>query len=550
MLEPYPEEIMKSVEEVERTRPERIKANLEKLRLPLDKREEVLRKYHPDYKEENFSTLMIGPSKGDKAPNEVVKLLESYPLVEPDDIDFTDIDYDVDVLIIGGGGAGTVAAIWACEQGVSPNQIFIVTKLRYGDSNSKMAQGGTQAALLEDDSPLLHYLDTMGGGHFVNKPELVEALTRDAPSIIEWHRQLGVMYDRYEDGTMAANPAGGLCRRRMHCCEDYTGLEQMRVIMDRAINLGIPVLEFTPCIELLSDGKGKIGGALLWNLETNQYYVVRAKTTILATGGFGRLHIQGFPTTNHYGATADGLIMAYRAGAKLRDMDSVQYHPTGGIYPEPVLGLLITEKVRSLGGQPVNRDGKLFVHPLETRDVEASMFIRECEMGKGIETPTGTRGIWLDTPIIDMIKGEGTFKKNFPAMMRMYLRHGIDPTKYPILTYPALHYQNGGVEINTQTETSVEGLLAAGEVEGGVHGKNRLMGNSTLDYNVFGRRAGIRAAERAKKVSKPGKLNMDHARKYIRELEALGVKRDRRAPMILPDYRGERALSRSLSFGV
>ncbi len=177
-------------------------------------------------------------------------------------------------------------------------------------------------------------------------------------------------------------------------------------------------------------------------------------------------------------------------------MDSVQYHPTGVAYPSAILGQLATEKLRSQGAMPINADGEAFVYPLEPRDVEAAAIIRECwSREKGIETATGVRGVWLDTPMIDEIHGEGTLKDRLAAMWTMWHRHGIDITKDPALVYPTLHYQNGGVEIEADGETSVPGLFAGGEVEGGVHGKNRLMGNSLLGYNVFGRRAGIRPTD-------------------------------------------------------
>ena len=257
------------------------------------------------------------------------------------------------------------------------------------------------------------------------------------------------------------------------------------------------------------------------------------------------MHLQNFPTTNHYGATGDGLVLAYRVGAKLRDLDAAQYHPTGAVYPEALVGLLCTEKLRGFGAVPVNKDGETFVHPLEPRDVESAAYIRECyERNKGVETPTGLRGIWLDTPMIEEIHGEGTIDRYFAAMKRQFGRFDIDISKQPILVFPTLHYQNGGVEIDEYAQTSVPGLFAAGEVTGGVHGKNRLMGNSLLDYNVFGRRAGIYAAKYVKKV-KLGKLSLEHVRKYVKMLEEAG-KTDRKAPILLPDYRGKKALSRAL----
>ncbi|KAA0003639.1 MAG: FAD-binding protein [Thermoplasmata archaeon] len=544
----YPKEMEKSIRKVEETREER----LHKLPEPMsaEEREEVLKKYHPDYKKEGKRKLKVGVSAGMIVPNEVADLIEANPIISEKDVDLSTIDYDVDVLIIGGGGAGTVAALWAYYEGIKPENILIATKLRHGDSNSIMAQGGIQAADKENDSPVIHFLDAYGGGHFANKKELVEALVKDAPFIIKWHEELGVMYDKKDDGEMITIHGGGTSRKRMHSAKDYTGLEILRVLRDELRNIGIPVIEFSPAVELLMD-QNQVAGAVLYNMETEQYYVARAKATILATGGFGRLHIQNFPTTNHYGATADGLVMAYHVGAKLRDMDSVQYHPTGAAYPEQVVGQLITEKVRGLGAQPVNVDGEQFVYPLEPRDVEASAIIRECYgRNKGVVTPTGMRGVWLDSPLIELIHGEGTIEKNLAAMYRLFKRFDIDMRVEPILVFPTLHYQNGGVEIDANAcvlgkNGIIKGLFAGGEVEGGVHGKNRLMGNSLLDYNVFGRRAGISAARHAKKA-KIGKLSLKHLEDYKNMLKEAGVKTKRRSPMLLPDYRGKEALSRAL----
>lgn len=548
MSKGYPDYMRESIKKVEKTRPERIDKTPE--RMDPDEADEVLNNFHPDYRPEGKKEIQIGPSEGRKAPNEVNELLEAHSLIDPSDIDLSQIDHDVDILIIGGGGAGTVAALSAVEEGIKPEDILIATKLRHGDSNSMMAQGGMQVADREDDSPVKHYLDAIGGGHFTNAPELVKALTKDAPKILKWHEELGMMYDREEDGNFVELPGGGTSRYRLHSAGDYTGMELMRVLRDEARNLDIPVLEFTPAVELLKDSKGQIAGAVLMNLETNEYYVVRAKSTIMATGGFGRLHIQSYPTTNHYGATADGLVMGYRAGVPIRDLDSVQYHPTGAAHPDQIVGLLVTEKVRSLGAQPVNADGELFVNPLEPRDIEAAALIRECYgNGNGVKTPTGMKGVWLDSPLIEEKKGEGTIEESLPAMVRLYERFGIDMTEEPILVFPTLHYQNGGLVINPDGSTPVKGLFAGGEVEGGVHGKNRLMGNSLLDYNVFGRRAGINAANHAKKASL-GDLTLDHVSKYEQQLDEAGIETDRKAPMLLPEYRGEKVLERHLDVKV
>lgn len=544
----YPEYMDESIKKVEETREERIDKTPE--RMSPDEADKVLNNFHPDYKKEGKEELKIGPSKGRKVPTELSKLLRAHSIIDPSDIDLNQIDYDVDVLIIGGGGAGTVAALWAVYEGIDPEDILISTKLRHGDSNSMMAQGGIQAADKEDDSPVRHYLDAIGGGHFTNAKELVKALTMDAPKILDWHEELGIMYDREEDGEFVELPGGGTSRYRLHSAGDYTGMELMRVIRDEARNYDIPVLEFTPAVELIKDDKGQVAGALLMNLETNEYYVVRAKSTVMATGGFGRLHVQAFPTTNHYGATGDGLIMGYRAGVPIRDLDSVQYHPTGAAFPDQIVGLLVTEKVRSLGAQPVNADGELFVNPLEPRDIEAASIIRECKgRERGVTTPTGMQGVWLDAPLIDAKSGEGTIEANLPAMVRQYERFGIDMTKKPILVYPTLHYQNGGLVIEEDGSTPVKGLFAGGEVEGGVHGKNRLMGNSLLDYNVFGRRAGMTAARHAKKAS-IGKLTLSHISSYEKDLENAGIKTDRKSPLLLPEYRGEKVLARHLDVEV
>ncbi|MDH5437830.1 MAG: FAD-binding protein [Candidatus Bathyarchaeota archaeon] len=544
IIEGYLGYMRESIEAVEKTREKRLKETFPLM--SLEEREEILKKFHPDYKEEAKRPVKVGPNKGDLMPHEVADLLEAYPLVKPKDVDLSKVDFDVDVFIIGGGGAGMTAALWANYTGVDAENILIVQKLRLGDSNSIMSQGGIQTADKPNDSPVLHYLDVMGGGHFTNDQKLARRLVLDAPMLMKWHEDLGVIYDKESDGTMVTIHGGGTCRKRMHSARDYTGLEIVRNLKDEVLNKNIPILEFTSAVELLTDEHKQVAGAVLYNMETQEYYVAKAKSTVLTTGGFGRLHIQGFQTTNHYGATADGIVMAYRVGAKLRDLDSVQYHPTGAAYPEQIVGLLVTEKVRGLGAQPVNKNGEQFVYPREPRDVEASAIIRECyERNNGIETPTGMRGVWLDSPMIEILQGEGTIAEKLPAMLRQYKRFDIDMTQDPILVFPTLHFQNGGVVIKENAETHVKGLFAAGEITGGTHGKNRLMGNSILDYSVFGRIAGISAAKYAKKA-KIGKLTLDHVTRYEKMLKEAGVETDRKAPILLPEYREEKVLSRAL----
>jgi succinate dehydrogenase/fumarate reductase flavoprotein subunit len=537
---PYTPELKELIKRVEKTRPARVekkRAGEEFTAMTLQEREAIL-KYHPDFKEEGRTEIRVGPSKGYRIAKEMVSLLHAKSRLDPDHVNLSHIDYETDVLIIGGGGAGGSAALLARENGAN---VLIATKLRLGDANTMMAEGGIQAAIKNDkDSPYYHYLDVMGGGHFKNDPEVVEALVVEAPKVMAWLEKLGAMFSKYEDGRFKAMHGGGTSRKRMHYAGDITGAEIMRTLRDEVKNHpdDIKILEFSPAVELILNDRGACAGAVLFNLETEEYLIVKAKAVILATGGSGRLHIQDFMTTNHYGATGDGLILGYRAGVPLRFLHAVQYHPTGAVFPEQAEGLLITEKFRGAGANVLNIDGEQFVYEREPRDVEAAAFIRECtERGKGVPTPTGKFGVWLDSPMIDVLKGEGTVRKEFPGKWILFHRYGIDITKEPMLVYPTLHYQNGGLTINSRTETVVPGLFSAGEVAGGIHGENRLMGNSLLDVVVFGRIAGCAAAEYVKTSFKEGVLSLDHVRAYHKALAEAGVPVDNRvAPMILPDY--------------
>ncbi|MFQ6075563.1 MAG: FAD-binding protein [Candidatus Bathyarchaeia archaeon] len=537
----YPKGMMESLKKLEESRYERMEE-----KIPLfeyDEKAKLLQRFHPDYRAGTTRALRVGPNKGIRTPHEFANILEAYSVLDPEGFDLSKIDYDVDVLVVGGGGAGSSAALVAQEAGAD---VLLATKLRLGDANTMMAQMGIQAADKPTDSPAIHYLDVVGGGGFHNIPELVRALVVDAPSVIDWLEDLGVMFDKLEDGTMFTLHGGGTSRKRIHTSGDYTGAQIMRTIRDEVWNQGIEILEFSPACELLTDDEERCAGAVLYNMETGEYTVVRAKTTILATGGSGRLHIQGFPTTNHYGATGDGVVLAYRAGGKIIFMDTIQYHPTGSAYPEQIFGLLVTAKFRGMGAQLVNREGKRFVYELETRDAVASAIIRECtEREMGVETPTGKVGVWLDSPLIEVIHGPGTVEKSFPALHRQYTRFGIDISKEPMLIYPTQHYQNGGVLIDPRGETTVPNLYAAGEVSGGVHGRNRLAGNSLLEILVFGRRAGRSAAERSRET-RPGKLTLDHIRRYHMELEDAGIAPERTSPILLPDYRREEVKERVL----
>ena len=528
----YAKEFEASLAAVEAAREQNIA--YEPPRMTADEKDALLAAYHPDYKKSEFSPLRIGPNKGERVPHELCEMLEAHSRISAADVDLDDVRYDVDVLIIGGGGAGASAAIEADEAGA---KTMIVTKLRIGDANTMMAEGGIQAADKPNDSPAIHFVDAFGGGHYAAKRELLAKLVCDAPGAIRWLDGLGVEFDKAPDGTMITTHGGGTSRKRMHAAKDYSGAEIMRTLRDEVLDRGIPVIDFTAAIELILDENGHAAGAVLMDMETHELMVARAKTVIIATGGAGRMHYQGFPTSNHYGATADGLVLGYRAGAKLLYADTLQYHPTGAAYPQQIFGALVTEKVRSLGAKLVNADGKVFMHPLETRDVAAASIIRECsDRDEGVDTGSG-KAVWLDTPMIEKIGGEGTIERRIPAMMRMFAAYGIDIRKVPILVYPTLHYQNGGLDIDVSGMTpEVDGLFVAGEAVGGIHGRNRLMGNSLLDVIVFGRSAGKNAAAYAKDAA-VGRLTLDHIARFDTEREAAGIETEAVSPKLLPDYR-------------
>jgi len=526
----YTNEMLESIKKVEAARGANIAK--EPRRMDAAEKEALLKEYHPDYREDGFVDLKIGPNKGEKVPVELAELLQANSRVADVELAIDNPDYDVDVLVIGGGGAGSSAAIEAHEMGAN---VMIVTKLRIGDANTMMAEGGIQAADKANDSPAIHYLDALGGGHYANKPELLSKLVMEGPGAVKWLNELGVMFDKDKDGTMITTHGGGTSRKRMHAAADYSGAEIMRVLRDEVFNQEIPVLEFTAALELILDESGAAAGAVLQNMETGEYLVARAKTVIIATGGAGRLHYQGFPTSNHYGATADGLILGYRAGAKLLYQDTLQYHPTGAAFPNQIFGALVTEKVRSMGAKLINAQGEAFIHPLETRDVSAAGIIRECnERGNGVETTEGC-AVWLDTPMIDIIHGEGTLEKRLPAMLRMYMKYDIDIRKDPILVYPTLHYQNGGLDIAADGMTAIPNLFVAGEAVGGIHGRNRLMGNSLLDIIVFGRSAGKNAGA-AYKNADPGRPTLKHVTQYMEELKNAGITPEKQSPLLLPSY--------------
>ncbi len=548
---PYPESLKALIKKVDETRSVRVarkKSGEEVPFMSLEERAEILKKFHPDAKDEGRREIKVGPSKGYRIAHEMVDLLEARSRVDPAKIDLSKVEYETDVLVLGGGGAGSAAALLAQEQGA---KVIIATKLRHGDANTMMAEGGIQAATKGDkDSPYCHYLDIVGGGHFKNVPKLVETLVTDAPDVIRWLLALGCNFDKFDDGRLKTLHGGGTSRKRMHSAADITGAEMMRTVRDEVRNRSkdIAILEFSSAVELILNEHGHCQGAVLYNMETQEYFNVKAKAVVMATGGSGRLHIQNFMTTNHYGATADGVVLGYRAGVQICFLHTVQYHPTGVVFPEQAEGILITEKFRGAGANVLNVNGEQFVNEREPRDVEASSFIRECtEHGLGVPTPSGRFGVWLDSPMIETLRGEGYVEKNFPGKFILYKRFEIDISKEPMLVFPTLHYQNGALVFKEDGTTSLPGLFVAGEVGGGTHGENRLMGNSLLDIMVYGRIAGRNAGEYALNAVREGALSLDHVVRYNKELADSGADEGRVAPMLLPDYTLEHVKERQLT---
>jgi len=504
-------------------------------------RENLLEKFYPDYHSEGKAALRIGANAGNVVPEEIAAILESRSRIEGPRTLPEHPEFDVDVLIIGGGGAGITAALYAADQGV---KVLLATKLRVGDSNTVMAEGGIQTAIGEGDSPVEHFRDTFRGGHGANDPALLAVLVKEGPKMVEWLVSKGVLFDRDAQGALSLRRGGGTSRPRLISAKDYTGLELVRVLKEDVVNSPIEILEFSPAIELLQGPGGSCAGAVLWDLDSRKYKFVKARSVILTTGGSGRLHLGEFATSNHFGATGDGLCMAYRLGATLVHMDSFQYHPTGVMFPSEMAGMLITEAVRGAGARMYNRFGKRFVNELETRDVVASAIIRECVEGRGVPTPAGAHGVYLDLCSIDREAGEGTVAKRFPNIVKLMTRHHVDPTKVPILVYPTLHYQNGGIKTDENSHSTVPHLLVAGEASGGLHGKNRLMGNSLLELFVFGKRAGLVASREARE-RQPfawNEASLAHVERFEKALnqEFEGVERPV-APTLFPDYRRREA---------
>jgi succinate dehydrogenase / fumarate reductase flavoprotein subunit/L-aspartate oxidase len=307
----------------------------------------------------------------------------------------------------------------------------------------------------------------------------------------------------------------------------------MRVLREAVINSNIELLDYSPAVELLSNQDGNCAGAVISSLKDRSYMLIKAKAVIIATGGIGRMHLNNFPTSNHFGATGDGLVLAYRLGAKMLNLDSFQYHPTGLSYPHHLAGFLITEGIRSAGAYLLNGAGERFVDELKTRDHVSSAILKECAEGRAIQADDDTMGVWLDTPGLE-IRSPGILSQRFPKLVQLSKKCEIDPAKTPLLVYPTLHYQNGGVQIDENGQSSVPGLYCVGEVSGGIHGRNRIMGNALLDIICFGRRAGAHAVANCRR---PGhkKISIEHLSDLRRSLTIAQMPTELKGPMLFPE---------------
>jgi succinate dehydrogenase / fumarate reductase flavoprotein subunit len=406
------------------------------------------------------------------------------------------IEANYDVLVLGAGGAGMRAAIAAAEHGC---QVGVVCKSLLGKAHTVMAEGGIAAALGNldsEDSWEVHFGDTMRGGAMVNNWRMVELHAHEAIDRVIELEEWGGVFDRTTAGGISQRAFGAHSWRRLAHIGDRTGLELIRTCQDRLVHTeGVTVHMETTLTRLLKEGD-RIAGAFGYDRATGEFVVIRAKAVVLATGGWGRMFLV---TSNSWEGTGDGAAMAYQAGAELKDMEFVQFHPTGMVWPPGARGILVTEAVRGEGGILRNSVGERFMarydplkKDLSSRDVVARSIFKEVQAGRG--SPHG--GAFLDVTHL----GAETIRRRLPSMYEQFHSlAGVDITKEAMEVAPTIHYTMGGVNVEAETAaTTVPGLYAAGEVAAGLHGANRLGGNSLSDILVFGRRAGVAAAEYAR----------------------------------------------------
>ncbi len=388
-----------------------------------------------------------------------------------------------DVLVIGSGASGLAAAVSAERAGA---RVGLATKGSIQACNSAKAQGGIQAAFGDDDSPARHAADVFKSSHDSADMRLVEILTGDARSAIHWLEELGVEFTRENGGYRLAR-CGGATAKRLLQVGDRTGHAITKALRDAFESGGGTVFPNSPLSLLEQRENG-------WHATCGEHEL-DAATVVLAAGGrcFRVAQERGELSTNHPNATGEVTRIALDAGAEARDLDELQYHPNGGAWPATMQGYSIPETTRAYGAVLLNADGEEFTDSLGPRDVVSQAIFDEVAKGKGVETEDGRPAVYLDTTRI----AEADAEVSLPYMLRRYRGAGIDPLTEKIYTYPVLHYQNGGLTIDTDSQTTVDGLYACGEIAGGTHGKNRMMGNSLLECCVFGRRAGKAAAEKA-----------------------------------------------------
>ncbi|MDX6505961.1 MAG: hypothetical protein QOG06_605 [Gaiellaceae bacterium] len=388
-----------------------------------------------------------------------------------------------DVLVIGSGASGLAAAVSAERAGA---RVAVATKGSVQACNSAKAQGGIQASFGEDDSPEQHAEDVWKSSHETADRKLVTVLTSEAPSAIHWLEELGVQFTRENGGYRLAR-CGGSSRKRLLQVGDRTGHAITKALRDAVEGSDTEVFTRAPLLEL----ERRNGG---WRARVGDSDL-EAATVVLAAGGrcYREAEERGELSTNHPGATGEVTQLALDLGAEGRDLDALQYHPNGGAWPPTMQGYSIPETTRAYGATLLNAAGEEFTDPLGPRDAVSQAIFDEVTAGRGVETPDGRPAVLLDTTRI----AEHDAEISLPYMLRRYRSGGIDPLREPILTYPVLHYQNGGLVIDDRGETTLPGVFACGEIAGGTHGRNRMMGNSLLECTVFGRRAGAAAAEKA-----------------------------------------------------